>query len=75
VLKDYPKLFSVHWNAYAELCYKSGLKKKARNAIFSIMKNYPSRILTYVDIVAFELTRNNFMNTYCGKAVKWILSK
>ena len=75
VLKDYPKLFSVHWNAYADLCYKSGLKKKARKAIFSIMKNSPSRILTYVDLVAFELTRNNFMNTYCGKAVKWILAK
>ena len=75
VLRDYPKLFSVHWNAYADLCYKSGLKKKARKAVFSIMKTNPSRILTYADFIAFELTRNNFMNTYFGKAVKWIVAK
>ncbi len=66
----FPKLFSAHYCGYAELCYRSGLRKKGRKAVFSILRNSPLQLLIYADLISFELTGKRTVNTYCGKAMR-----
>lgn len=70
LFEKYILLHLVHYNGYANLCYKSGLKKKGRKAIWAMIRMRPLRILTYSDFFAFELTGRNAGNTFIGKNLK-----
>lgn len=70
VFKKYRLLHFVHNNGYANLCYKTGLKKKGRKAIWEMIRMRPFRILTYSDLFAFEFTGKNSGNTSIGLTLK-----
>lgn len=73
VIEKYRLLQLVHFNGYANLCYKTGLKKKGRKAIWSMIRKRPLRILTYSDFFAYELTGKNSGNTFLGITLKRLI--
>jgi len=56
LLHQFPKLYYLHYKAVAELCYSLRLKQKGRKTIFSIIKKSPFLLLSYSDLLFFELT-------------------
>lgn len=66
-LEQYSLLYSIHYKAYADLCYRSGLRKKGRKALSSVLRKTPGRYLNMADFISYELTGKDIFNTYCGK--------
>lgn len=68
-----PELYFAHYKAYAELCYKSGFKKKGRKVMLSIIRKTPFKILNFTDLLSYEVTGKDTLNTYCGINLKRIV--
>jgi len=62
LLERYPELYYTHYRHIAELSYSSGLKDKGRNTIYALVKHNPCRLLNYLDLIAFEVSGNNFFS-------------
>ena len=69
-LTQYPRLYYAHYRSYAEFCYKNGLKREGRNALLSVVRRTPMRFLNYTDLISFELTGTDTLNTYFGRKLK-----
>lgn len=68
-----PELYYAHYKAYADLCYKSGLKRKGRKSMFSIIRKTPLKILNFTDLLSYEVTGKETTNTYCGIKLRTIV--
>jgi glycosyltransferase involved in cell wall biosynthesis len=66
LLNQYSKLFSTHYKAYADLCYKSNMKRKGRKAMLSIITKRPFRIIYYSDLFFYELFGKDTHNIFSG---------
>jgi len=73
VLRKRPAAYTAHYYGYADLCYISGERTRGREALLSIIKMRPFRLLTYADMVSYELFGTNFGSTTAGKGVKKII--
>ena len=56
LLTLYPKLYNIHYNVVARLCYSLKMKNKGRKTMFSIIKTNPLNLLNYADLLLYELT-------------------
>lgn len=74
LLTVFPKLYNVHYNAVARLCYNLNLKQKGRKTMFSIIKINPLNILNYTDLLFYELigkdTVTLYRNSLLGKLIR-----
>jgi glycosyltransferase involved in cell wall biosynthesis len=64
ILKEFPKLYHVHYRAVANLCYSLKLKQKGRKTLVSIIKNTPFNILYFIDILTYELFGKDTLSFY-----------
>jgi glycosyltransferase involved in cell wall biosynthesis len=73
LLKSYPKLYYVHYKSYADLCYKFKFRLKGRNAMLSIIKNSPFRVLNFMDLLLYELTGKDTVSFYVGSKLNKVV--
>ena len=73
LLIQFPKLYYIHYQVVADLCYKLKLKKKGRKTMFSIIKHSPFKVLNFTDIVSFELFSKNTMEAYSSSAIRKVI--
>lgn len=59
LLNEFPKLYYIHYIAVAGFCYGLKMKPKGRKILFSIIKKTPFHLLSYMDLLFFELTGKN----------------
>jgi glycosyltransferase involved in cell wall biosynthesis len=64
ILKEFPKLYHVHYRAVAKLCYSLKLKQKGRKTLVSIIRNTPFKILYFTDILTYELFGKDTLSFY-----------
>ncbi|HUX95606.1 MAG TPA: glycosyltransferase [Bacteroidales bacterium] len=74
-LKQYPKVFAVHYSAYARLCYRYKLNKNGRAAIAEIVLNQPANIKTYFNFISYELTGKSISDTFFGKTINLLFKR
>jgi glycosyltransferase involved in cell wall biosynthesis len=64
MLKEFPKLYSVHYKVVVSLCYNLKLKQKGRKTLLSIIKNTPFNILSFTDLLTYELSGKDTVGFY-----------
>jgi glycosyltransferase involved in cell wall biosynthesis len=64
LLKEFPKLYHVHYRTVVNLCYSLNLRQKGRKTLLSIIKNTPLNILHYTDLLTYELFGKDTLSLY-----------
>lgn len=65
-----PRLFIEHYRGYAGLCYKSGFKRKGRNALKEIILKSPLSLVAYLDFIMLEMSGKYFSETAFVKRIR-----
>jgi glycosyltransferase involved in cell wall biosynthesis len=75
IIKEFPRLYYVHYKVIVNLCFKLNLKKRGRKTMLSIIKNSPFRFLNFTDLLFYELTGKDTADYYYESRLrKFLLS-
>lgn len=73
ILRMFPKLYYVHYQVVADLCYKLNLKKKGRRIMISIIKYSPFNFLNFTDLIFYEISGKNTKDSYRASTLRTII--
>ena len=70
-LMRYWDTYYMHNKVYATLCYQLNKKKAGRQAMWRLIKKFPTRKIAWLDLISYEL----FEKDYCSSKLKTIVQK
>lgn len=64
LLDKYPKLYCIHYQVLAGLCYRLKKRNKGRKIMLSIIRKDPGKVLNFTDLFTYEIFGMNTMDFY-----------
>jgi glycosyltransferase involved in cell wall biosynthesis len=73
LLNLFPQLYYVHYKHVVDLSYNLNLRQKGRNAMLSIIKKSPYHVLSYLDLVFYEIVGSSLVDYYYKSLLRKIV--